>query len=96
MVIFTYPPEKAKEVGEAFISGKAPDLPDFVNRIHLFVVMDVDIKTYAIYKVQDENSHEGLVAITKRFTGYFDIKGAKFKIEPLLTAEEALPLIGLG
>jgi hypothetical protein len=37
-----------------------------------------------------------LVAITKRFTGYFNIQGSRFKIEPLLTVEEALPLIGLG
>ena len=96
LVIFTYPPSKAKEVGEVFISGKAPELPDYVKRTQIFVVMDVELKTYAIYKVPDEKSHEGLVAITKRFTGYFDIEGSRFKIEPLLTVKEALPLIGLS
>jgi hypothetical protein len=96
MVTFTYPPSKAQEVGQAFVSGKAPDLPDFVNRIQIFVVMDAELKTYSIYEVEDAKSHEGLVAITKRFTGYFDIEGSRFKIEPLLTINEALPLIGLG
>lgn len=96
MVTFTYPPDKAKEVGEAFVSGKAPALPDYVERTQIFVVMDVELKTYVIYKTPDEKSHDGLVAITKRFTGYFDIEGSRFKIEPLLTINEALPLIGLG
>ncbi len=96
MVTFTYPPDKAKEVGEAFVSGKAPELPDYVKRTQIFIVLDVELKTYAIYQVPDEKAHEGLVAITKRFTGYFDIEGSRFKIEPLLTVAEALPLIGLG
>lgn len=96
LVIFTYPPSKAKEVGEVFVSGKAPDLPDYVERTQIFIVMDVELKTYAIYKVPDEKSHGGLMAITKRFTGYFDIEGSRFKIEPLLTVKEALPLIGLS
>ena len=96
MVTFTYPPAKAKEIGEAFVSGKAPELPDYVKRIKLYVVMDVELKNYVIYEVPDEKSHEGLVAITKRLTGYFDIEGSRFKIEPLLTIAEALPLIGLG
>jgi len=96
MVTFTYPPNRAEEVGQAFVSGKAPELPDFVKRINIFVVLDVELKTYSIYEVEDAKSHEGLVAITKRFTGYFNIEGSRFKIEPLLTVNEALPLIGLG
>jgi hypothetical protein len=96
MVTFTYPPDKALEVGQAFTSGKVPELPEFVKRTQIFVVMDVELKTYSIYEVEDARSHEGLVAITKRFTGYFNIQGSRFKIEPLLTVEEALPLIGLG
>ena len=96
MVTFTYPPEKAKEVGEAFLSGKAPKLPDFVTQEKVFVVLDTEIKNYVIYEVENEKTHEGLIAITNRFTGYFDIKGSRFKIEHLLTTREALPLIGLS
>ena len=96
MVTFTYPPEKAKEVGEAFLSGKAPKLPDFVTQEKVFVVLDEEVKNYVIYEVENEKAHEGLIAITNRFTGYFSIKGSKFKIEHLLTTREALPLIGLS
>ncbi len=55
-----------------------------------------DIKGYALYEVPDDKAHEGYVAITKRSTGYFGIEGYKFTVEPLLTAKEALALIGLG
>jgi len=96
MVTFTYPPNRAEEVGQAFVSGAAPDLPDFVNRIQIFVVLDKKLKAYSIYEVEDAKAHEGFVAITKRFTGYFNIEGSRFKIEPLLTVNEALPLIGLS
>jgi len=95
MVTFTYPPNKAKEVGEAFLSGKAPKLPDYVTQEKVFVVLDTDVKNYIIYEVKDINAHEGLIAITKRFTSYFKIEGSRFKIEHLLTTRESLPLIGL-
>jgi hypothetical protein len=95
MVTFTYPPIKAKEVGEAFLSGQAPKLPKFVKQEKVFVVLDEEIKNYVIYEVEDQKTHEGLMAIANRFTGYFPIEGSKFKIEHLLTTREALPLIGL-
>lgn len=95
LVTFTYPPEKAKEVGQAFLSGKAPKLPEFVTQEKVFVVLDTEIKNYVLYEVKNEKAHEGLIAIANRFTGYFDIKGTRFTIEHLLSTREALPLIGL-
>ena len=95
LVTFTYPPDRAKEVGQAFLSGKAPKLPEFVTQEKVFVVLDNEIKNYVLYEVKDDKSHEGLIAIANRFTGYFDIEGSRFKIEHLLTTREAMPLIGL-
>jgi hypothetical protein len=96
MVTFSYPPDKAKDVGESFLSGKAPQLPDFVSQEKVFVVLDDEVKNYVFYEVNDHKAHEGLIAIANRFTGYFNIKGTRVKIEHLLTTREALPLIGLG
>ena len=96
LVTFIYPPDKSRSVGEAFLSGKSPKLPEFVKTEKVFVVLDKEVKNYVIYEVEDEKSHEGLIAIVNRFTGYFNIQGSKFKIEHLLTTREALPLIGLG
>ncbi|MBD3254851.1 MAG: hypothetical protein GF383_07145 [Candidatus Lokiarchaeota archaeon] len=93
---FTYPANKAKEVGKSFLSGKAPNLPEYIKQEKVFVMLDGEIKNYVIYEVEDEKSHLGLIAITHRFTTYFNIKGSNFKIEHLMTTREALPLIGLG
>jgi hypothetical protein len=95
MVTFTYPPNKSKEVGKAFLSGNAPKLPNFVKQEKVFVVLDEKVKNYVIYEVEDEKAHEALMAIANRFTGYFSIEKSRFKIEHLMTTREALPLIGL-
>jgi len=90
----TFPPHKATEVGKAF--PNLPKLPDFVKQLFVFIVPSSDIKGYGLFEVPDDKAHEGYVAITKRYTGYFGIEGYKFTVEPLLTAKEALALIGLG
>jgi len=90
----TFPPHKATEVGKAF--PNTPKLPDFVKTLFIFIVPSSDIKSYALYEIPDDKAHEGYIALTKRMTGYFGIEGYKFTIEPLLTANEALALIGLG
>jgi len=95
LVIFSYPPDKAKAVGEAFLSGKAPKLPEFVRQEKVFVALDNEVKNYVLYEIDSDKAHEGLIAIHNRFTTYFNIEGTRFKIEHLLTTREALPLIGL-
>jgi len=96
MVTTTFPPDKATEVGKVFTSGKLPKVPDFLKRISIFIVTEGDIKTYAIYECEDEKTHDGYKAIAERYTGYYGIEGWKYKIEHLLTPNEALPMIGLG
>ncbi len=96
MVTATYPAHKAEELGKAFVSGKAPETADFVKRINIFTVADFDIKIYTLYEVPEDRYYEGLKSIANRYAGYRDIEGFKYKIEPLLTAQEALPMIGLG
>ncbi|MBD3197324.1 MAG: hypothetical protein GF317_19875 [Candidatus Lokiarchaeota archaeon] len=95
MVTFTYPATSSKEVGETFLSGNTPKLPEFVKQEKVFVVLDKKVKNYVIYEVEDEKAHDALMAIATRFTGYFNIKDSQFKIEHLMTTREALPLIGL-
>ena len=96
MVTVRYPLHQAEKTGKAFVGGKAPETPDFVKRINIFVVADFDIKVYTLYEMPNEQLYEGLKSIAARHAGYRDIKGFTYKIEPLMTAEEALPMIGLG
>lgn len=96
MVTAKYPLHKAEEMGKAFIGGKIPETADFVKRINIFVVADFNIKIYALYEMPDDKLYEGLKSIATRYSGYRNIEGFKWKMEPLMTAQEALPMIGLG
>lgn len=93
MVTTTFPAEKAVEVGKAFTTGKLPQVPDFVQERNVFIVIEGDIKTYSIYECEDDKVHEGYKAIVERFTGYYEIKGWKHKVEHLLPVKEALPML---
>ena len=44
----------------------------------------------------DDKLLEGLKSIGTRYAGYRDIEGFKYKMEHLMTVQEALPMIGLG
>jgi hypothetical protein len=97
LTVTTFPGEKSEKIGK--ILPKLPKLPDFVKPPQIFTTVSNDngeIKAYGIYEVDDNKSHEGYVAIAKRLTGYFEIEGIHYKIEPLMTLKEALTLLGLG
>jgi len=97
LTVTTFPGEKAEEIGK--ILPKLPKLPEFVKPPQLFTTVSNDdgkIKAYGIYEVEDDKSHEGYVAIAKRLTGYFEVEGLSYKIEPLMSIKESLNLLGLG
>jgi len=97
LTVTTFPGEKSKEIGK--LLPKLPKLPEFVKPPQLFVTISNDdgkIKAYGIYEVEDDKSHEGYVAIAKRLTGYFEVEGLSYKIEPLMNIKESLNLLGLG
>jgi hypothetical protein len=95
--IITIPGEKSKEIGK--LLPKLPKLPDFVKPPQIFTTISNDngeVKAYGLYEVEDNKSHEGYVAIAKRLTGYFEVEGVKYKLEPLMSLKESLTLLGLG
>ena len=97
MSVASFPGEQAEKAGKAL--PNLPKLPDFVKPPQIFVTLSNDngeVKAYGLYEVDDDKAHEGLVAISKRLTGYFGVEGMKYKIEPLMTVREALALLGLG
>ncbi|MFX0059382.1 MAG: hypothetical protein ACFE85_03130 [Candidatus Hodarchaeota archaeon] len=97
LTLIYFPGEKAEEIGK--ILPKLPKLPDYVKPPQIYATVSNDnglIKAYGIYEVDDDKSHEGYVAIAKRLTGYFEVEGVHYKIEPLMTLREALAIIGLA
>ena len=96
MVTSRYPLHKASEIGQAFVEKTVPEVADFVKRINIWVVSDFDIKIYALYEAPNEKFFDALVSVSTRYAGYRSIEGFEFKVEPLLTVQESLPMIGLG
>ena len=94
VVTLTYPLIQSKKIGALFTSGKLPDAsPAKLEKI--MVVSDGDIKVYAIYEVPNDKVYEGIKTISARYAGYLEVEDFKYKLEPTLSAEEALPMIGL-
>ncbi|MFX0027209.1 MAG: hypothetical protein ACFE8M_12415 [Candidatus Hermodarchaeota archaeon] len=95
VVTGSFPAHVGKEVGKTFL--KLEKLPDFVKTEHVFNTAAGDYMFFSIYQIEDETKYfEGLKAITKRFSGYMDIKGYKYTLYPVLEAKDALSMIGLG
>ncbi|MFX0019966.1 MAG: hypothetical protein ACFFAK_12065 [Promethearchaeota archaeon] len=95
VVTGSFPAHVGKEVGKTFL--KLENLPDFVKTEHVFNTAAGDYMFFSIYQIEDETKYfDGLKAITKRFSGYMDIKGYKYTLYPVLEAKDALSMIGLG
>jgi len=99
MMTDTYPNNKSKEVVEAFRKSLADPLPSFLKRVHVltaFGVGEPGIRNYTIYEVDKGKEHDALAEPQRRMASYFfNIEGFKYQIEPVFTAEEAIPLLGL-
>ena len=96
MVTSRVPPSNTEDVGQAFLAKKVPEVADFVKRVNLWVAADFDTKVYAVYEIPNDKMYDGLKSISTRYAGYRMIEGYTFKTEPLLTIQDALPMIGLG
>ena len=93
LVTARYPAKKVKEIMQIYFSGKQPKYPDFIKKIHQWVVMDNKVKTYAVYEMPDDKTYEGLLAIGKRFTAYTVIEGYRYKPEVLIEEKDAIAMM---
>ena len=92
----TYPLSSAKEVAAAFIKAAATPLPSYIKRTHtLTTAGDLGIRVLGIYEVDDEKVSQAIKDLTKYFVQYYDMEGFSYTVEPMLTAQEAIPLLGL-
>ena len=53
------------------------------------------MKVCGIYEVDDAKVKEGIIELTKYFIQFYDIEGFRYEVEPMLTAQEAIPLLGI-
>ncbi len=96
MVTQTYPTKSVAEVGKVGMELLAKAPPPYVKRLGVYIAAGGDgMKTYILYEIEKGQVEEGIKELNKRYVAYFNIEGWKFTVEPLMTVEEALPLIGL-
>jgi len=93
MVKVKYPPHILEEFLKFYLSGKAPKYPDYVKRIHQWVISGYEYKTINIYELPEEKLYEGMKGIAKRFSAYAAFEGYKYKMVPLIEGSEALDMM---
>jgi len=93
----TYPLDKATEVARGFI--KSTETPfTYLERVRTLTSthQELGMKVLSIFEVDDDKVPDGMKEITKRLAElFYGIEGFKYQIEPMLTAEEAIPLLPL-
>ena len=96
MVTHTYPFKSAVQVGKVGVEVLAKAPPPHVERLGTYVTTGGDgLKVYVLHEIEKGHVQEGIKELTKRMVPFYSIEGWKYTLETLMTAEEALPLIGL-
>jgi hypothetical protein len=91
-----YPPDKSIVAAEKFIEVTAKELPPFLKRLQVLgdSRMDKGMKVLSIYESEDARVKESIIALTKMYVQFNGIEGFRYEIEPMLTAKEALAVLG--
>jgi len=96
MVTHMYPTKSTAEVAKVGMETLAKAPPPYVKRLGPYVAPGGDgFKTYVLYEIEKGHVEEGIKEVNKRLVAYFNIEGWKFTVEPLMTVEEAVPMLEL-
>ena len=92
-----YPPDKSIVAAEKFIEVTAKELPPFLKRLQVLgdSRMDKGMKVLSIYEADDARIKESIIELTKIYVQFNGIEGFRYEIEPMLTAKEALAVLGM-
>jgi hypothetical protein len=91
----TYPNDKAKEIVTLFQKAVTVPLPSYLKRLYTLTTTagDSGIKVVGLYEVNDDKVGEAYKELVKYFVQFYVIQGFRYMIEPMLTAQEAIPLL---
>ena len=96
MLTETWPTESTAKVGKVGVEVLAKAPPPYVKTLGIYIATGGEgMKAYNMYAVEKGHVDEGYKELLKVYTPFFSIEGYKVTVEPLLTPEEALSLIGL-
>ena len=99
MVTCWIPPDKATEAGKKYVEvmQKIP-FQSFEKPLIPIAGRPVKdgIKAISISEVEKGKYEESMDLVWRRMVEFYGIEGFRFEIETLLTAEEAMPMVGLA
>ena len=99
MTTTSYPPDKADEVGRKYLETLEKIPPDenlAVQLVHLVNSNENGICSIQILEVKTGKLEEALNRSYRFMIEFRNIVGFRYEIKPLLSVNEALPLIGMG
>ena len=90
---FSYPMDKAPEVGEVF--DKMAPMPDFLTFRGPYGAgaLGVGVKGFAIYEFDSSRLKEAMDTVAKRMLNYMSVSGYTYEVTPLYDTEEIRKLI---
>jgi hypothetical protein len=95
LVIDTFPLKSAVETGKRFL--EAEPLPDYIKRLGVFLEYGgKGITGYDLFEIEAGHEDEAIKVLTKHYTVYKDVEGFELQMKVVLTAVDALPMVGLS
>jgi len=97
MVTSWYPPDKATEAAKKFLEVMEKFPQESFEKSWLAGVKsdEVGIMTVWLTEIERGKLEEALNLTSRREAEYLGIEGYRFKMETLMTFEDAMPLVGL-
>ncbi len=90
----TYPVNRSNDVVARFQKALATPLPPFLKRMYTLTGPgEAGIKVHGIYEVADDKVPDAYRELLKYFVNFYDGEGFKYTVEPMMTAQEAIPLL---
>ena len=98
MITSWYPLNKVTEVAAKFLEGIKKYPQASYEKVLVSAVSSTKkgLRTIWIEEIEEGKLEDGLKLVTTRLVEYFGIEGYKYKLETLMTLEEAMPMIGLA
>jgi len=95
MVNETWPSQSSVDLGKVAVQILSTPMPSHLKMPLNCIAPGGDgVKAYVLYEVEKGHEEEGYKEIL-RLAPFLSIEGFKCTVEPVLPAEEALPLVGL-
>ncbi len=91
----TYPVDKTFEVVAVFQKAAAVSLPSYMKRLNVLTTAagEAGIKVVGLYEVNDDKVADAYRELLKYYVQFYGIQGFRYSIEPMMTAQEAIPLL---